>query len=99
MKKLPRMLTIMVLVALLSWLGYSLIRQKWAVEKEVTTFSEAAKKLETENASIKNGITYFGRPENLLKEAQSRFNYKKEGERLLIVVPGVATTTATSTKK
>ena len=96
--KSSRLAVIVVLIALLSWTGYSLIRQKWAVEKEVANISESVKKLDTENKSIQQGITYFERPENLLKEAQSRFNYKKEGEHLLIVVPGTATTT-TSTKK
>lgn len=93
-----RLVIILVLVALLSWTGYSLIRQKWEVEKESAIVSEAVNKLNTENKYIQANINYFEHPENLVKEAQSRFNYKKEGEKLMIVVPDTVSS-ATSTKK
>lgn len=93
-----RLVIIIVLIALLTWTGYSLIRQKWEIEKESAIVSEAVNKLNTENKSIQADVNYFGHPENLVKEAQSRFNYKKDGEKLMIVVPEAASTT-TSTKQ
>lgn len=86
---------IAVLVAILVWAGYSLVRQKNEVNKEILNLSEATKKIGNENASLQNSIKYLELPENLVKESKARFNYKNNGEQMIIVVPE-ATDTATS---
>ena len=83
------------LVAILVWAGYSLVRQKNEVNKEISNLSEAAKKIGDENASLQNSIKYLELPENLVKESKARFNYKNNGEQMIIVVPE-ATDTAVS---
>ncbi|NCO15467.1 hypothetical protein GW816_00990 [Candidatus Wolfebacteria bacterium] len=40
-----------------------------------------------ENADLQSDIEYFSHPENLEKELKSRFNYKKPGEKMMIIVP------------
>lgn len=97
--RISRLSIILILIAILSWTGYSLIRQKWAMESEIANLSDTTKKLSTENQSIQNGISYYEHPENILKEARKQFPYKTPGERVLIVVPSTTSTTATSTKK
>ena len=84
------------LVAILVWAGYSLVRQKNEVNKEILNLSEAAKKIGNENASLQNSIKYLELPENLVKESKARFNYKNNGEQMIIVVPEATDTTVSS---
>ena len=52
--------------------------------------SASDKKLQSfkqENFQLQADLEYFQEPENLVKELRSRFNYKKPGEKLIIVVP------------
>jgi len=44
--------------------------------------------LEDENSSLENDKVFFSVPLNLLKVLRERFNYKKPGEHMIIVVPG-----------
>ena len=41
-----------------------------------------------ENKALDRDIDYYKNPNNLEKELKARFNYKRPGEELLIVVPG-----------
>jgi hypothetical protein len=43
--------------------------------------------LNKENSSIKDDISYFTSPQNLEKELRGEFNYKKPGEKMIIIVP------------
>ena len=43
--------------------------------------------LKNENAGLQADLIYFSESENLEKELRSRLNYKKSGEKLIIVVP------------
>lgn len=40
-----------------------------------------------ENSDIQSEIEYFSHPENLEKELKQRFNYKKPGEKMMIIIP------------
>ncbi len=46
-----------------------------------------AESINKENASIKEDISYFTDPQNLEKELRGEFNYKKPGEKMIIIVP------------
>ncbi len=84
------------LVAILTWVGYSLVQQKNKIHEEILNLSEATKKLNSENASLQNSIKYFELPENLIKESKARFNYKNNGEQMIIVVPETSSTASSS---
>ena len=47
-----------------------------------------------ENFELQADLEYYARPENLEKELRSRFNYKKPGEKLIIIVPPKEATTS-----
>ncbi len=54
------------------------------------TFSALENKLsqfKKDNSELRADLEYFSEPENLVKELRSRFNYKKPGEKMIIVVP------------
>lgn len=93
-----RWVVIVLVVALLGWGIYDLLAEKRVLTGEVEKFSASLKTLEEENQMLAERIEYFKRPENLLKELKSQFNYRSPDEKLIIVIPGVeSTSTATST--
>lgn len=42
-------------------------------------------------------LNYYMNPQNLEKELRARFNYKNPDEKLIIIVPSVSTSSASST--
>lgn len=53
-------------------------------------FSELKKKADffiKENSDLDSQINFLSRWENLEKELKSKFNYRKAGEKMMIIVP------------
>lgn len=91
---------ILVLVfVLLGWGMYNLVTAKTPLKKEIQTLQTPVNSLAEENKNLTALIEYFKRPENLLKEVKSQFNYHEVGEKLIIIVPGASTTLGTSTSR
>ena len=80
-----------VLVWILSWVMlwqlYQLFSQYRNLKGVLLDFNQKAVALEEENKNLQEDAAYFQNPQNLEKELRSRFNYKKQGEKLIIVVP------------
>lgn len=80
-------------IAILVWTGYSLLRERRKLEADITSATDAARKLENENSGLQEKIRYFSLPENMVKELKARYNYKVDGEKMIIVVPKSASST------
>lgn len=98
--KIWQIVIVILLLALFGWVGFGLYRDRAVFSRDLTELSEKVTALRSENESLSERIEYFRHPENLLKELKSQFNYRAEGEKLIILVPGIgnATGTATSTQ-
>ncbi|MDD4761470.1 MAG: septum formation initiator family protein [Candidatus Pacebacteria bacterium] len=85
-----KILTIIILGLLLFFIGEEAIKDYLEYKKY---FSESEKLkadisvLEKKNKDLEKDIEYFNDPYNLEKELKSKFNYKKEGEKMIIIVP------------
>ena len=91
---------LVLLIALFGWVGWNLYEERRELSGDLRELSDKVTALKTENESLSERIEYFAHSENLLKELKSQFNYRSEGEKLIILVPGTgseATGTATST--
>ena len=84
-----RMLTlsILIVVSVLSWQLFQLYRQNRSFSAVLVNLNERVDNFTKENKELYADIQYFSEPENLLKELRTQFNYKKPGEKLIIVVP------------
>lgn len=80
-------LIIVIVLGVLSWGFYDLNYQKRMFANEVREFRAKTKALAAENKTFEADIEYFKNPANLLKELKSQFNYREEGEKLIIIVP------------
>jgi cell division protein FtsB len=80
-----------IVLAVLIVLGFGLFRlfrEKEALTGEVKKMRAQFESLTEENKDLAAKIEYFKNPANLLKEIKSQFNYREEGEKLIIIVPG-----------
>lgn len=58
-----------------------------AVVKELEALREKVEKAKSDNDRLRADIEYYSRTENLEKELRARFNYRKVGEQMIILVP------------
>ena len=78
------------LVAAIGFTGYQMygLLQDY---RDLSDRSVAAKSeseaLQKENEELKGRIEYLAKPENLINEIKSKFNYRLPGERTILVAP------------
>ena len=79
---------IFVMIIILLGTGiYKLWLQNKELEGQVDEFSACLYEIQNENRQLEDRISYFQNPENLLKEIKSQFNYREQGEEMIIIVP------------
>lgn len=81
------MIVLSLLVTLLFVQVYGLYSKKVALKNNFVKINNELVKLTEENQNLTADLEYFADPRNLAKEFRSKFNYKKPGEKLIIVVP------------
>ena len=81
------LISIFIVVSVLSWQLFQLYRQNHSLSAVLEDLNERVDNFTKENKEFYADIQYFSEPENLLKELRTQFNYKKPGEKLIIVVP------------
>jgi cell division protein FtsB len=74
---------------------YSFVAQEWSLGGELADVQQNLTKAQTQETSLQEETQYLSNPENLEKELRARFNYKKSGETMVIIVPDATSTTST----
>jgi cell division protein FtsB len=74
---------------------YSFVAQEWSLGSQLADVQQNLTKSQTQEASLQQETQYLSNPANLEKELRARFNYKKPGETMVIIVPDAASTTST----
>ena len=82
-----RRLVVAVVVVILGFGLFRLFREKSVQGNEGEKMRAEFNSLAEENKDLAARIEYFKNPENLLKEIKSQFNYREEGEKLIIIGP------------
>jgi len=83
---------VVLLCGFLGWGIWTIAGDRGTLGAEVEELRAKVKALEDENGSLSESIEYFSNPANLVKELKSQFNYREEGEHLIILVPGTTST-------
>ena len=86
-------------IVLISWGLFRLIASKGELKSEISELSAKSASLTAENRELADQIDYFKNPANLLNEARKQTNYRLPNEKLIIIVPGMASSSTTSTDK
>lgn len=95
---MKRFLFIGVLVAVLIsvWVGvFRMVRDSKNLSAQYARTARILDALNQENDRVERDTHYFSLPENQEKNVRERFNYKKPGERMIIIVPSVTASTST----
>lgn len=65
---------------------YGLWQKKTELRLEAEALSANLAALQKERETLTAKLEYFSHPENLVKELKSKFNYREEGEKLIILI-------------
>ena len=76
-----------VIVAFITVQGYRLFVQQAQYAQEAELLQQQAERISAENAALMNDVEFYQNPTNAAKELQSKINYKKPDEQLIILVP------------
>jgi cell division protein FtsB len=74
---------------------FSFVAQEWSLGSQLADVQENLTKSQAQETSLQEETQYLSNPENLEKELRARFNYKKPGETMVIIVPDATSTTST----
>jgi len=80
------------LLAFISFEGYTVARQHARLEATLSASIAESLKLSQENEQYQRQVQFNSHDENLIKEAQTKYSVKKEGETMLILIPADTTT-------
>jgi cell division protein FtsB len=74
---------------------YGFFAEERQLNADLADIQTRLTKAGTDEASLQDEVQYLANPLNLEKELRARFNYKKPGETMIIIVPSQNSTTST----
>lgn len=83
-----RILVVLVLLIVLILIAaevYLIFDERGELKEKTAELNKKFDSLIKDNENLKSEIEYFSFPENLEKELRQRFNYKKIGEKMIII--------------
>lgn len=75
---------------------YSFFVEERQLSADLADIEARLTKAKYDEANLQDEMKYLANPLNLEKELRARFNYKKPGETMVIIVPVQASTTTTT---
>jgi len=75
---------------------YGFIVEEHELNADLADVQAELIKAQTDAASLQQESQYLANPLNLEKELRSRFNYKKPGETMIIIVPAQSSTASST---
>lgn len=91
--------TIAVLMLVLIFVGmkvYSFWGQEKQLSRDLADIEARLAAAKTNEANLQSDVKYLTNPLNLEKEIRSRFNYKKQGETMVVIVSDQSSTASSS---
>ena len=76
---------------------YGFVVEEHELSADLADVQEKLTKAQTDAANLQEESQYLANPLNLEKELRARFNYKKSGETMIIIVPSGTSTASTTT--
>ena len=83
-------------LVIIGWQVVSFVREEGRLGSQLADVQANLTKAQAQEAGLQEESQYLSNPLNLEKELRARFNYKKPGEQMIIIVPS-ASSSATST--
>lgn len=96
-----KIVTAIILVVISTFVGmraYSFFVEERQLSRSLADIEARLATAKANEANLRSDVEYLADPLNLGKELRSRFNYKKQGETMIVIVPEKSSTTATSSQ-
>jgi len=93
--KIAAIVVLSVFLVLLGVQVYSFVAQEWQLGGQLADVQANLVKAQAQEASLQEETQYLGNPANLEKELRARYNYKKPGETMVIIMSSGTSTTST----
>lgn len=93
--KIAGVVILAVVLILVGTRVYAFFMQERQLSAELADIETRLTKAKSDGANLQSEVQYLADPLNLEKELRARFNYKKPGETMIVIVP-TQTSTATS---
>ncbi|MFA7201570.1 MAG: septum formation initiator family protein [Candidatus Paceibacterota bacterium] len=87
---LKRVVTFSILLVVLILIGvelFSMLADAKKLRQEHVEVTQKLQAIEEENKDVEDNQVYYKNPDNLEKSLREKFNYKRSGEIMIIVVP------------
>ena len=94
--KIAAIVILAIVLILVASRVFAFFMQERQLSAELSDVGTRLAQAETNEANLQAEVQYLANPLNLEKELRARFNYKKPGETMVVIVPP-QTSTATST--
>ena len=94
--KIAAVVVLSLFLVIIGWQVVSFVREEGRLGSQLADVQANLTKAQTQEAGLQEESQYLSNPLNLEKELRARFNYKKPGEQMIIIVPS-ASSSATST--
>jgi cell division protein FtsB len=94
--KIASIIVLSLFIIILGVQVFSFVRQEWQLSSQLADVQANLTKAQDQETNLQQETQYLSNPVNLEKELRARFNYKKPGETMVIIVPASgANTTST----
>jgi len=78
---------LIIFIGLISYQNISFYQEWREVRAEHAALKAKLESVKDDNARVEDDIGYYQNEENIEKEIRAQLNYKKPGEKLIIVIP------------
>ncbi len=95
--KIAAVVALSFFLVIIGWQVVSFVREEGQLGSQLADVQANLTKAKAQEASLQEENQYLSNPLNLEKELRARFNYKKPGEQMIIIVPSSASSTVAST--
>ncbi len=95
--KIAAIIILAVILILVAGRVYAFFAQERQLSADLADIQSRLAKAKTDEAGLQAEVQYLANPLNLEKELRARFNYKKPGETMIVIVPEGTSTAATTT--
>ncbi len=92
--KLGFAIILFLFLVVLGWNIYSFIGEQRSLDANLSDVQNRLAAAQANEANLKGEAQYLSNPLNLEKELRARFNYKKPGESMIIIVPAATSSPA-----
>ncbi len=94
--KIASIVLLSVFLVLIGVQVYSFVAEEGRLSGQLADVQQNLTKSQAQEISLQQETQYLSNPTNLEKELRARFNYKKPGETMVIIVPSSSVNTTST---